>query len=749
MSIFAEQNIDLVTKPIAGSDDKVELDINRLSAVIDVYLVDADVAKAAVIAIDRAGGDISQADLRYSNLLDIVFENKSLDLSANISNVASDPYDAGRIITVDGEPVFDLGGGGDFQPRSVQIEKIAEILKVEINNPTELATDLVEQGATLEDIQMVSGLTKEEIIKFFEDNDLPAPPTDNSGFISRTLADITSALDDLTIPKPKIDLSSPQGIKDILKFFTEIGLPIPSTLLGLVAGGSNLFGSKDSDLVAAGDIKFGPGDELLNNSSASVKTASNTLYTNAISQATNTVATTTSQLTAATANLALAETNTEKAKLDLQIATAAGASTATIVALTAAVVKAENTETSAGVIVNGLSANEIGAFEALLFNENQLNVSNSSSAFILANSTSTFDDTTVLPAGYGDDGTLLPGYQLDEENNPVFVGTDFSYNDEVFVGGFPAYDDDGNLLPGYDLDEDNNPVYIGFSNLTGTIDFLDGVNQESTLNLARQQASIASQRKQINNSDWRVRLRLAPKSQYLYNAPSPGILQPLKNTDGVIFPYTPKIDTSYRANYNSYDLVHSNYRGYFYQNSFVDPVNISCDFTAQDTSEADYLLAVMHFFKSATKMFYGQDAERGAPPPLVYLSGLGEYQFNEHPLVISQFNLSLPNDVDYIRAGSTNINGTDLLSRRLRQNLPTNPLSGALQRLANLAQNINKGAENFVFAPPSLGENSPTYVPTKMNITLTLLPVQSRAAVSKQFSLKSFANGDLIRGGFW
>jgi multidrug efflux pump subunit AcrA (membrane-fusion protein) len=518
-----------------------------------------------------------------------------------------------------------------------------------------------------------------------------------------------------------------------------------------VAGGSNLFGSKASDLVATGAAIVSGSDTTTvgNNSSASVKAASTSLYSNAISQAKTNVTTTTSQLTAATNNLALAQTNTDTARLDLQIAIAAGASAATIASLTSALTTAERNESNAGLIVNGLSANEIGAFETLLYNENQFNLSNSTSAFILANSTSTFDDPSVLPEGYGDDGNLLPGYQLDEENNPVFVGTDFSYNDEVFVGGFPAYDDDGNLLPGYDLDEDNNPIFVGFDNLTGAVEFLDSVTQESTLNLARQQASIASQRRQINNSDWRVRLRLAPTSQYLYNAPNPGILQPLKNTDGVIFPYTPKIDTSYRANYNSYDLVHSNYRGYFYQNSFVDPVNISCDFTAQDTSEADYLLAVMHFFKSATKMFYGQDAQRGAPPPLVYLSGLGEYQFNEHPLVISQFNLSLPNDVDYIRAGSTNINGTDLLSRRLRQNLPTNPLSGALQRLYNLGQNINKGAEDFVFAPPTLGENRPTYVPTKMNITLTLLPVQSRASVSKQFSVKSFANGDLIRGGFW
>jgi hypothetical protein len=48
-----------------------------------------------------------------------------------------------------------------------------------------------------------------------------------------------------------------------------------------------------------------------------------------------------------------------------------------------------------------------------------------------------------------------------------------------------------------------------------------------------------------------------------------------------------------------------------------------------------------------------------------------------------------------------------------------------------------------------LGLNSPTYVPTKMEISITLLPIQSRQQVSKQFSVKEFANGNLIKGGFW
>ena len=269
--------------------------------------------------------------------------------------------------------------------------------------------------------------------------------------------------------------------------------------------------------------------------------------------------------------------------------------------------------------------------------------------------------------------------------------------------------------------------------------------------LAQRQAVLDAQRKMVNNGDWRVRLSLAQGAQYLYNASSPGILAPLAKTGGVIFPYMPKIDMAYKANYTPYDLTHSNYRGYFYQNSSVDSVNLTATFTAQDTTEADYLLAVIHFFRSVTKMFYGQDAQRGAPPPLVYLTGLGTYQFSAHPCAVQSFQYNLPNDVDYIRAGSTNINGTNLLTRRTRQDLPTNPVTGAVKRLENLfsSQGINKGAISSPSAPPTLGKNSPTYVPTKIDLNIGLIPMQTRAQVSQVFSLKSFANGDLIKGGFW
>ena len=279
---------------------------------------------------------------------------------------------------------------------------------------------------------------------------------------------------------------------------------------------------------------------------------------------------------------------------------------------------------------------------------------------------------------------------------------------------------------------------------------------ESEKLLAQRQAAIAAQKRLINNNgDWRVRISLAEQSTYLYNAPQAeqGILAPLAATHGVIFPYTPKIDVGYRANYSAVDLTHSNYTNYFYNGSSVGQVRILGTFTAQDTVEAQYLLAVIHFFRSATKMFYGQDAQRGAPPPLLFVNGLGEYQFNNHPCVLTSFEYNLPADVDYIRAGSPNQNGTDLLKRRTstQNNLPTDPISGALSRLNQLftGQGVQKGGIVSQPAPSNFSKNSPTYVPTKIEISLGLWPIVTRNQASQQFSLKQFANGSLVKQGFW
>ena len=99
-------------------------------------------------------------------------------------------------------------------------------------------------------------------------------------------------------------------------------------------------------------------------------------------------------------------------------------------------------------------------------------------------------------------------------------------------------------------------------------------------------------------NDWRVRLSLGPKSAYLYKNPAgAGILAPLIDTDGVIFPYTPTVNVTYAASYDSTSPVHSNFKINQYTSSSVDTVMIGCTFTAQDTKEANYLLACINFFR--------------------------------------------------------------------------------------------------------------------------------------------------------
>ena len=288
------------------------------------------------------------------------------------------------------------------------------------------------------------------------------------------------------------------------------------------------------------------------------------------------------------------------------------------------------------------------------------------------------------------------------------------------------------------------------------------INAQALKTKAQNQQTINEMREAsgVKNADgdWRVKLRLAPQADYLYKALEPGILAPLAVTDGIIFPYTPTIDVQYRAEYQNYQPTHSNYMHYFYKGSSVQTVQLQADFTAQDTKEAEYLLACMHFLKSASKMFYGQDAQRGSPPPLLYLSGLGEYQFNEQPCVVSEFNLNLPSDVNYIRARSRHINRDDQLQfEKPLATATTNGNFSALNRLRTAVTNalngspepLQVGAKPFTPSPGNLGSKGATYVPTKMSMTINLLPIASRQQVSQQFSLKEYANGNLIKKGMW
>ena len=205
---------------------------------------------------------------------------------------------------------------------------------------------------------------------------------------------------------------------------------------------------------------------------------------------------------------------------------------------------------------------------------------------------------------------------------------------------------------------------------------------------------------QFAQQDKRVRLALSPGSgPMLYKDPSNSVLSPLASTGGILFPYTPTISVSHSAQYSASAPTHSNYIQHSYNASAVDSISIDAYFTANDPDEATYVLAVLHFLRSAYKMFFGNDRLAGTPPPVLRLSGHGSLNYNSIPVVLQQFAEIMPADRDYIEV-------------------------------------------------PGSGTLVPTYIP----FTLSLMPIYSKNQIGN-FSLDSFARGDLIgnangTGGF-
>jgi hypothetical protein len=354
-----------------------------------------------------------------------------------------------------------------------------------------------------------------------------------------------------------------------------------------------------------------------------------------------------------------------------------------------------------------------------------------------------YNNSTTSDA-YNNNGTLKPGWAVDELGIVYFAGDSPPATKPETTAG---YQTESVFDPRQEVTESVfNPTQEVTESVfdpsaggaTGSSRGLGGAT-----NQARSTATAQDTANFETKQDWRVRLSLAPSATYLYKAENPGILKALKDTDGVIFPYLPTVNVSYVANYDPQELTHSNYKAYQYRSSSVEQVQIAGDFTAQDTAEANYMLAVIHFFRSVTKMFYGQDQnpKPGTPPPLVFLFGLGDFQFNAHPLVVTSFNYSLPNDVDYIRASAPTLGAGVSTAGYTTASNSTSPTDVRLN-----TSGLNTGA---TAAPPQFQTDSnsqPTYVPTKMQIQITALPMVTRNDISNNFSLKQYATGALLRG---
>jgi hypothetical protein len=153
------------------------------------------------------------------------------------------------------------------------------------------------------------------------------------------------------------------------------------------------------------------------------------------------------------------------------------------------------------------------------------------------------------------------------------------------------------------------------------------------------------------DTDMRVRLRAQPnQANAIYGEPAAdNILSILHQTGGMLFPFTPTISVEQSVDYKSIELVHSNGDINAYSRTPSVTLNVTGRFTVQNQREGEYLIAVLHFLRTVSKMHFGDsDPNAGLPPPVLYFHGYGPYMFNGLKVVLKSHSFSLDDTVDYV-----------------------------------------------------------------------------------------------------
>jgi len=197
------------------------------------------------------------------------------------------------------------------------------------------------------------------------------------------------------------------------------------------------------------------------------------------------------------------------------------------------------------------------------------------------------------------------------------------------------------------------------------------------------------------------------------------ILQPLRKTKGVLFPYTPSITTGSEAEYDQTPFVHSIYGYNAYVRSFPKLIGITAEFTAQTIKESYYMLSVLHFFRVITKSYFGVQTynKSGTPPPILLFNYLGDYLFSNVPVVVRTFDYTLPADVDYVPVNTTGFSPGK---------------AGATSSLPG-SQTTRKGW---------------TYVPTHVSVNISLDTQYTPYTLKEEFNLENFRTGRLMDQGW-
>jgi hypothetical protein len=195
------------------------------------------------------------------------------------------------------------------------------------------------------------------------------------------------------------------------------------------------------------------------------------------------------------------------------------------------------------------------------------------------------------------------------------------------------------------------------------------------------------------------------------------------------FPYTPQIEYGQEVKYDMYNTTHTNYQLNGYTRTENPTVSMTCKFSAHTTEHFKMSEFAIRFLRTYTKMNYGRlDPDRGQPPRILRFFAHGNNMFNDVPVVLTKFSMTLPEDVDYVRGSISNdgaLTKTDVV--RSTQ-VPTTAL-----------------ADKQVTANSVSGQ---IYLPIIFSINISMLLQYNMYKAVNEFNLEDFANGKLSSRGY-
>lgn len=210
--------------------------------------------------------------------------------------------------------------------------------------------------------------------------------------------------------------------------------------------------------------------------------------------------------------------------------------------------------------------------------------------------------------------------------------------------------------------------------------------------------------------------------------PVAGVAEPLR------FQFTPQIEYGQDVKYDAYNLVHTNYQPYAYARSEPPSISISAKFSAHTTEHFKQSEYALRFLRTYTKMNYGKlDGAKGQPPRILRFFAYGSQVFENVPVVISKFNITFPEDVDYIYGvfdSKGNLSSTTPAGRSPAT--PTNTVGGPGEVVVT-GQRVT---------------SLPMYLPALFQISMTLNVQINTYKTSNEFKLDDFGRGALAGDGY-